>query len=149
VNEPRSHYDPSLFFPYGEPFYPPSSWQTSPYVISGPAPASHGGGDFWGALQDFGHAVEHSVQQIPTLGHEIGHAFDQPASISQKADQALAKANHASDTVTQQANQVSDDARSAIADAKEAAKVVKYVAFGIGGLAAVALVFHIIKTATD
>lgn len=143
MNGVRSHYDPSLAFPYGEQFYPPSSWQ--PYVISGPAPGGHAGGDFWNALQDFGHAVEHGVSQLPTLGHSISQALDQPTSINQ----TIAKANLASDTVTQQANAVSDDARHAIASAEEAAKVVKYVAFGIGGLAAVALVFHIIKTATD
>ncbi len=153
MNAPRSYYDPMLTFPYGEPFYPPSSWQASvyepyadmsPYVIAGAAPAtppSTLGHDFWGALQDAGHFVERQVHDLPNIGQSISHTLDKPAQILQAADNA----NAASASLAQ----AGEDAKRAIAEAQETVKTVKYIAYGLGGLAAVALVFSILKTATE
>ena len=146
MNEPRSTYDPTLAFPYGEPFYPPSSWTASVYepyaeMVGAPAPQHELGHDLWAALQDVGHAIERGVSQLPTIGHSMSQAVDQTAQLMQTAT----KANQASDALTL----ASEDAKKAFAAAEETAKAVKYIAFGLGGLAALALVVHIVKTTTD
>ena len=92
------------------------------------------------------------------LSH-IPDMFPSPAAVQHTAD----KASSAADTIEKQANQFGDDSRRTLLMAQASiisankqleetsqhvqstAKTVKYVVIGIGGLAGVALLFHILR----
>jgi hypothetical protein len=115
-----------------------------------------------GVSQAVGQGLEglrQAAGDIPGLGI--------PSRIERKVTDVGDKTAQAADTVKVQANAVGDDARRTMAmmqasmvaanknledasrKAQATADAIKYVALGVGGLATVALLFHIIKQSTE
>jgi hypothetical protein len=149
-----SYYDPNLVWHPEEPFYPPTSVRGDfGYPLTYYAPADEWVGASSAAslgatssspatASDFFSQLGHGISDIFSHAPDVLHA---PAGVSH----ALDKAGRAADNVSAKADAMSEDTRRAMQAAEETAKAIKYVVYGVGALAGVALVFSIIRSAID
>lgn len=162
------HYDPNSMghYPAGHDSYLPHHYTGAPPSADAPDWLHKA----YSAAQDAAQAIGQGFSHMPGLGQALGQGiarapsissvFGGPAAALSRAADVGDKASTAADTVKLQANQVGDDARRTLANvnqhvedaarqAQETGKTVQYVVIGVGALAAVAILFHIVKQSTE
>lgn len=143
-------------------------------VYGSPPPLEHVGDlrsmipePLWHAGEGLGQAIGHGFEGLGQAFGGLPQQLGAPSRIERKVSDVGDKTADAADAVKLQANQVGDDARRTMAmmqatmvsanrhmeetskKTQDTAEMVKYVVAGIGALATVAILFHIIKQSSE
>lgn len=167
---------PTMYDPYAIDMLQPPAVPSPlpPGVISGcaPGPSQYQTGDLRSVVpQSWWTPFQHAGQEATeALGHGLeglGEAFGAIPQTLATPGHIEKKAGDAADAVKTQATQVGDDARRTMQmmqasmvnanrhleetskSAQSTAEAIKYVALGVGALATIALLFHIVKQSTE
>ncbi len=152
--------------------YDPSVVGAPEVIYGSPPPLDHVGDlrsvipqPLWQAGEGLGQAIGHGLEGLSQAFSGLPQQLGAPSRIERKVVDVGDKTADAAETVKTQANQVGDDARRTMAmmqatmiaanrhmeetskKTQATAETIKYVVAGLGALATVAILFHIIKSA--